>query len=254
MRPLRAFIETQTRMSAAFERRLPEQYRIDGNRDFVDSFVGPYLFEGARVYDVGGGKNPLIDRETKARLRLDVVGLDIDAEELARAPEGLYDRSICADVTAYRGEGDADLVICQALLEHVRDTDAAIAAISSMLKPGGVALLFVPSGNAVFARLNRLLPQRLKQALLYVIYPQTRRNQGFPAYYDRCTPHGLRSLAEVHGLQVQALRVYFSSSYFTFLFPLHVAWRAWILLFRTLAGEQAAESSSIALSKCDKVG
>jgi len=246
---LRRFIEGQKRLSMHLESRIPERFRIDGNRDFVDRFVPQYLHEGATLYDVGGGKNPFVRADVKARLRLEVVGLDIDSEELARAPAGIYDRTICADVTRYRGRGDADLVVCQALLEHVPDTGAALDAISSILRPGGVALLFVPSRNALFARLNRVLPEQVKRELLFRLHPGARRRQGFPAYYDRCTPRDMSAMAADRGLQVRELRVYFASAYFTFFFPLHAAWRIWVWMFEKAAGEQAAESFSMALVK-----
>ena len=32
---------------------------------------------------------------------------------------------ICADITRFKGGGDADLIICQAVLEHVKDVEGA---------------------------------------------------------------------------------------------------------------------------------
>jgi hypothetical protein len=84
----------------------------------------------------------------------------------------------------------------------VEDVEAAFASITSVLKPGGVALIFVPSRNAVFARLNMLLPQSVKQSILYSIFPEKRKKQGFPAFYNNCTPSGLKKLAAANGLTV----------------------------------------------------
>ena len=53
----------------------------------------------------------------------------------------------------------------------------------------------------------------------------------------------------VHLIAVDVCRPYFRSSYFTFFFPLHVAWRVWLLVFRFFAREQAAETFSLALRK-----
>ena len=86
----RGFIEINRRFSRAFDAvMVPEKFRTDGNRDFIDHFARKYLKPGLTVYDVGGGKQPYISRETKEKLGLKVVGLDIDANELARAPQGL---------------------------------------------------------------------------------------------------------------------------------------------------------------------
>ena len=243
------FTRSQQSLSRMFDRLLPADFQVDGNRDFVENWIEPYLKSGATVYDIGGGKNPIVPVEEKRRLGLRVVGLDIDDHELAASPPGAYDAKVCADITQFHGKGDADVVICQALLEHVRDSEAALRSIASILKPGGVALLFLPSRNAAFARLNLILPDALKRKILYTVFPSTERDQGFPAYYDRCTPAEFRRMAVDAGLSVQICKSYYRSSYFTFFFPLHFVWRMWLLAFRFCAREQAAETFSLALRK-----
>lgn len=246
---LRRLIESQQRLSRAFDRLLPAEYAVDGCRNYRETMIGNYIATDQTIYDVGAGKNPLLDVETKRARRLRIVGLDIDAQELARAPAGVYDRAIPADLTTFKGEGDADLVLSQSLLEHVRDTDAALGAVASILKPGGTALLFVPSRNAWYARLNLLLPEGLKRRILYAVYPQTRRGQGFVSYYHRCTPRDFEAMARAHGMEVVERRLYFRSGYFSFFFPLYFLWRLWVLGFRAVAGDQAAETFAYALRK-----
>jgi 2-polyprenyl-6-hydroxyphenyl methylase/3-demethylubiquinone-9 3-methyltransferase len=201
------------------------------------------------VYDVGGGKHPYVDTKLKAELSLSIVGLDIDPNELSRAPEGAYDELICSDIATYRGKQDADLIICQAVLEHVENVEQALAAMASILRVGGRAIIFVPSRNAVFARLNLMLPERVKKKLLYTIYPQPRSHHGFRSYYDRCTPTGFRAMATQHGLEIEESRMYFVSAYFSFFLPAYLMWRLWILLYRLLARERAAETFSMALKR-----
>lgn len=246
---IRRFIDWNQRLSRGLDRFLPAGYVIDGNSDFKNNFALKWLTATARVVDIGGGKNPFITAEMKNALALYVTGVDISAQELERAPVGAYDNIICADISGTAGTGDADLCICQAVLEHVQDVAAAFEAIASFLKPGGIALIFVPSRNAVFARLNLLLPERIKRWLLFTIFPHTKRDQGFPSYYNKCTPGGFRALAHAAGLEIEEARYYYVSSYFSFLFPLHALWRAWIILFRRIAGEQAAETFSMAMKK-----
>jgi SAM-dependent methyltransferase len=246
---LRNLIDSQVRLTRRFDRLLPAEFHVDCDRDFLDHLVPRYLQPGALLYDVGGGKNPVIGRQLKTNLGLRTVGLDIDCAELASAPTGLYDQTICADIAAYRGQGDADLVICQYLLEHVRDTDRAIAAIASILKSGGRALIYVPSRNAVYARVNLILPEGIKRRILFGVFPKTRRDQGFPAYYSWCTPAGFDRMGRRHGLMPELLRPYFTSGYFRFCLPLHVAWRMWLLLFRWMAGSEAAETFAMVFRK-----
>ncbi len=245
----RRFIDAQLKWCSSLDRLLPREYTVDGNRDFLDNIVPQYVGRGMRVYDVGGGKNPVIDRATKERLGLTIVGLDIDADELAAAPAGIYDEVICADIGGYRGSADADLVICQALLEHTRDNCAALRAIAGILKPGGKALVFAPSRNAAYARLNLVLPERLKCWVISKVYPEMSRDHGFPAHYDRSTPAHFTRLASELRLAVEDRRLYFHSVYFQFFLPLYVLWRLWILLFRRVAGSEAAETFAFVFRK-----
>src|SRR5437667_334350 len=170
-RALRLFISTQVWLSRHFDQLLPRQFRIDGNTDFAQDFVNTYIQPAISIVDIGGGKQPLLSSERKRALGVRVVGLDVDAAELARAPRGAYDEVVCADITSYRGNRSAELVICQALLEHVPNVSAALASLSTIVRDGGVAVLFVPSKNAWFSRLNRALPTAFKRWLLFTIFP-----------------------------------------------------------------------------------
>ncbi|OGK04740.1 MAG: hypothetical protein A2W80_02130 [Candidatus Riflebacteria bacterium GWC2_50_8] len=246
---IRAFINSQKWLSRKFDLLLPAKYRRDGNRDYIETVVPKYLAHAVTVYDVGGGKRPFLTTEQKRALSVTVVGVDIDQVELDLAPQGAYDKKICADIARFSGSQDADLILCQALLEHVENVEAAFVSIATILKPGGLALIFVPSRNAVFARLNMLLPQSVKQSILYGIFPEKRKKQGFPAFYNSCTPAGLKKLAAANGLTIIEERYYFASSYFSFFLPVYVAWRLWVLFFHALVREQAAETFCLVLQK-----
>lgn len=249
MTMLRRIVEWNRRASRRFDERLPPEYQVDGNQYFVQEVVPHYLCNGQRVYDVGGGRHPCISLETKKNYELSIVGIDIDRNELDAAPQGVYDEVRCADVRTFRGSGDGDLLICQALLEHVPNVDEAFQAIASILKPGGRALIFVPARNAVFARLNLLLPHELKRAVLFAIYPDARNGQGFRSYYHRCTPADFRAMAGVNSLEIEREWIFWCSQYFSFCTPAHVAWRLAQRLARNVVGNQAAETFSMVLRK-----
>jgi 2-polyprenyl-6-hydroxyphenyl methylase/3-demethylubiquinone-9 3-methyltransferase len=246
---IRQFIDFNVRLSGHFDRMLPERYQIDGNADFQRRFCPIFLKPGSRLVDVGGGKTPLVNRLTKGELKLCVTGFDVSQEELDKAPEEAYDDVICADITTYRGTQDADLLICQAVLEHVQDVEQAFAAFASILKPQGLALLWVPSRHAAFARLNMLLPEKLKHKILFFVFPHMKGDQGFPVYYDRCTPRQFQQLARKHGFTLESERLYYSNKYFYFFLPLHVLWRVWLIVFRAVRKQESAETFSMALRK-----
>jgi len=246
---LRNFIDWNKRTSRRLDGALAPKYRVDGNHEFVEKIVPAHLRPGLKIYDVGAGRSPCLSLQQKAALSLQVVGLDIDGEALAAAPAGAYDSTICADVCTYRGQADGDLIICQALLEHVPDVAQAFAAIASILKPGGRALIFVPSRNAAFARLNLILPHALKRMMLFAVYPDARRGQGFRSYYNRCTPADFTQLAAANGLRIEERHLYWSSQYFSFAVPLHALWRAGQRAYEGMAGDQAAETFTLVLQK-----
>jgi 2-polyprenyl-6-hydroxyphenyl methylase/3-demethylubiquinone-9 3-methyltransferase len=246
---LRKFIQWQIAIGRRFDSWLPQSWRLNGQADFQNDVVPPHLTRGMSICDVGGGKRPYITAEMKNRLDLRTIGLDIDQHELDSAPEGSYTSSLCADIATYRGHHDMDLVICQAVLEHVPKARLALQSIRSMLRPGGTALIYLPCRNALFARLNLLLPEKLKRTLLFTLFPASAKVCGFPSYYDRCTPAEIARLASQEQLLVQETRAYFYSQYFMPFFPFHLLWRAWSVLSRAVIGNEAAESFTIIL-KC----
>jgi len=249
LRWVRGIISWNRRASKAVDSLLPDYYSVDGHWDYKQTVAPMALSPGLRVVDVGGGKHPFLSVTQKRALNIHVMGLDISADELAKAPDGCYDTTVCADITHYSGDGTADVVLCQAVLEHVRDVEAALKSIVSLLKPGGAAVLFVPSRNAVFARLNLLLPEVLKRWLLFAIYPERQTIGGFVSYYDRCTPGDFTRLAQHAGAPVVDCRCYYMSAYLTWCVPLHCLWRAWIVTFHAIKGRQAAETFACTLRK-----
>lgn len=246
---LRRLTELQARLSTMVDRFLPERFRIYGRQYFRETLVPRHLRRGQTIYDVGGGANPFLAPERKARLAARVIGLDISAGELERAPNGSYDAIVSADIAAYDGPGDADLVICQSVLEHVHDVGGAFRSLASLLRPGGRLLLFVPNRNAFFARLNRLLPEALKRRILFGLYPEKEETSGFPVFYDRCTPRDFRALAAECGLAVDEERHFYICSYFFGVLPAYIIWRLWTLIGARMFGAQAAATFCMVLRK-----
>lgn len=246
---LRALIGKQIRVSRAIDRALPDYCSRDGYQDFNEVTVPGYLRPSSTIYDVGGGKRPYLTPKARQALGARVVGIDIDGDELARAPDGAYDETITADIAQLRGRGDADLVICQTVLEHVRDIDGSMSAIASMLKPGGRALIFAPCRNALFARLNLLLPEAVKRKVLYFVDPRTEHAQGFPSHYQGCTPDGLRRRAESCGLEVERELLYWTSSYFYAFVPAYLLWRGWLLIAKRGGARNMCETFTLVLRK-----
>lgn len=245
-----AFAKINIAVSQAIDGLLPAAVRRDGGRTFRETYAPQALEQGPLMYDLGGGSQPYASLKDKAHYGLKVVGLDISAEELALAPTGVYDRTIAADLCSFVGDADADVVICQATLEHVPDGPGAMRAIATILKPGGRAYLFAPSRNALFARLNLLLPEGVKKKILFALFPaKALGHDGFPAFYNGCTPKEIEHSAKINGLVVEKRQLFWISSYFMAFVPAYLMWRAFQGLSFLVRGQNAAETFIYVLRK-----
>lgn len=221
---LRAFFERQVQVCRAIDARYFPEFAADGNQEF-DALVRGLVRPGSRIADVGGGKTPFFDAEEVAALGLSVTGIDMDSTELSFAPPLCYESAIVGKIEDVRGDKSKDYVLAQSVLEHVIDGEQAARGIASFARSGGVVVTFCPNRRAWFARLNRLLPERLKRAILFFVFPGKRERQGFPAFYDGCTPAELRkNMLRAH-ICCTEIRYYFTSSYFMFFVPVYLVWR-----------------------------
>jgi SAM-dependent methyltransferase len=109
---------------------------------------------GERVVDLGCGAGRFV-----AALRdagADPVGLELAEAALTRARRnvpGADLRLVAPDGTLPLGHGEADLVWCSEVLEHVADTIGLLTEVRRVLRPGGRLLLTVPDHG----RLKRTL-------------------------------------------------------------------------------------------------
>jgi len=176
---------------ATTKHKLPQRYQEPWRQTFHDRFLAVAI-PGTTILDAGSGRSPAIP----VPLRPDgcrYVGLDISADELARAPAGSYDDIVVADLLGPPRSllGQFDLVVSWQLLEHVRSLQRALDSIHDTLRPDGNFVGLLSGRWAIFAVANRLLPRRVG-----VDFLQSRLGRDpetvFRAYYDQATFKGIR--------------------------------------------------------------
>lgn len=118
--------------------------------DYIEARVG---LTGRRVLDVGCGGGLLA--EGMARRGARVTGIDLAPESLKvarlHALEAGIDveyREIAAETLADTNAGGFDLVTCLEMLEHVPDPVAIVAALASLVRPGGDVICSTINRNA----------------------------------------------------------------------------------------------------------
>jgi hypothetical protein len=70
--------------------------------------------------------------------------------------------------------------------------------------------------------LNRVLPERLKQKLLFAFFPEWQHACGFRAHYDRCAWPQMGETFEAAGFRIERVELrYYQSVYFKMFAPLY---------------------------------
>ena len=133
-------------------RCLEKVFHAKREQDTV-KFINKYA-SNSTILDVGCGTG----RITR-NLQGDVVGLDINAWNIARAkvnaPNATFLLGDCEDMTQI-DDASVDLVVCTETLEHLVDPQKTLCEIHRVLKRHGKAIITVPS-NLFIWKLRRYL-------------------------------------------------------------------------------------------------
>lgn len=123
---------------------------FEANLRFLDA--GGRLGKGARILEIGSGGGALLhELETRG---LEIVGVETSGDRIAEA------RTQFGDLTIMRVNGvvlpfpdeSFDLVLSFDVFEHIPDSDAHLAEVRRVLRPGGWHLLQTPNrwSNTIF--------------------------------------------------------------------------------------------------------
>lgn len=180
---------------------------------------------GSVLVDVGGGPRSVFARDMTAEELGRVVSTDVTPHELKENGD-VKQKLVCDASTALPLAGEsAGVIVSSWVMEHLPDVPAFIAEGMRVLQPGGYFVHLLPSRNAPFAVVNRLIPNWLtKRILLALKATPDEHVAGYPAVYDRCTPTELRRSLEAEGFVVERLDVgFYQSHYYDFFTPAYLA-------------------------------
>jgi len=127
--------------------RYQHRKRVELVNEVVEKLALP---SKSRCLDLGCGRGPITFE--LAKKGLEVIGLEIDAEELREAEiwreESKSLTSSFIHASAYElpmPRHSIDLVICSEVLEHLTNPSQALSEIRRVLKPGGFVFFTMPN-------------------------------------------------------------------------------------------------------------
>lgn len=148
-------------------------------------------FAARRLIEIGGGRDPLFNRQEVKDLGVDMTINDIAPDELAALPSGYH--TACFDVAGDRSRhadfrSSFDFAFSRMVFEHVADGQQAWANLYELLAPDGVALIYIPTLYAFPFVMNWLLPDRFAAKIVKALYKNRTDNEDpvFPARYSWC--------------------------------------------------------------------
>jgi SAM-dependent methyltransferase len=141
-----------SRLALADRVRVHLAWRADQGTTLTPEVVARWVRASGRVCDLGCGHGRLL--AGVAQRGLDVVGVEPDpvAREVARGLGLTVLEGTAEALPEALPRGDVDLVLLSHSLEHCREPVVAMRNVTSLLRPGGVAIVEVPNNEAVGAR------------------------------------------------------------------------------------------------------
>lgn len=148
----------------AFHKGTTTQRRLITPNNFtyriILSVIDRYLKKGMNVLDIGCGAGTLSFYVGNKGCK--VVGIDIAGNAITSAKSSLASMNIknvhfftmdFPKKVPTRNE-EFDIILCIEVLEHLHEEKLALRRIEDLLKPGGIAIISVPSKNAPMYRLG----------------------------------------------------------------------------------------------------
>ncbi len=147
-------------------------------------------------------------------------------------------------------DNSCDIITSEFVFEHISNKDLLFREIKRILKINGKAIILFSSGNAEFAILNRLLPEKTKSFLLKYLFNDYIAKRGHKTHYKDCNYNAIKQNIEKCGLIVIESKIsYFSAPYFAFFPPLYFIILIWEAILNALSLNRMSSYISFEIKK-----
>jgi len=180
---------------------------IDGTIAFYTR-VNALLASSSIILDVGCGrgiytKDLVIMRRNLRILRgkvKKVIGIDVD---LAAKENPCIDEFLLLDSARWPVDDESvDLVVCDNVLEHIKDPDPFFKEANRALRRGGHICIRTPNSLNYIALFSRLIPNKYHSKVTAVVQDTRKEEDVFPTYYRCNTVSKIRSMLNRYGFGI----------------------------------------------------
>jgi SAM-dependent methyltransferase len=170
----------------------------------VRELIGRTLQAGDVVLDAGCGHQSLVPQGDHVPFSL--IGFDMVWEDIRQNHS--VNLGLVSDIghVPLRSES-VDIVICNMVLEHLREPDTVFRELSRVLRKGGYLIVMTPSIFNIVTVVNRLIPNQLHQKIAYLL-TGVNESDTFPTYYRANSVGRLRRLLGRNQMQEVEVSMY----------------------------------------------
>ncbi len=184
--------------------RLHERFGYSTPDDWYEATLFHLIGPDTDWLDVGCGRrvfpsNPEGARHLAATCRL-LVG--IDPSENIHENQIVHERAQCM-LQDYRADRQFDLVTMRMVAEHIEDPAEAMAALSRLVRPGGVAVIYTVAKFSPVSLVAAVTPMPVHHLLKRVLWGGAEEDT-FPVAYRMNTRRDLRSLFRQAGFREES--------------------------------------------------
>ena len=189
---MKIFFQTIEERIDAVSQELARQYPefIKGG-DIYREYLGASITSGCTILDVGAGSGGIVTEFKNATNNL--IGIDVDKKGISR--NNFLDRAIIGDAERLPIESNSvDVVVCQFVLEHLKNPEEVFREIYRVVKPGGRFVFITTNVCNPFMLISLLTPTGIHNFLRTALL--RKQEKACPAYYRANTFSRLKSLGK----------------------------------------------------------